>query len=583
MLLDIIILIFSAVIAVPLFKRLGLGAVLGYMAAGIIVGPSGIDRFHDVEHLLHFAEIGVVLLLFLIGLELEPSRLWTMRRPILLLGGSQLFFTTLIVLAVTWAFGYSMKVSVLLGLSLALSSTAFALQLMAERNDLNSQWGRMGFAVLLFQDLAVVPILAVVPLLGTESTEITLKGAAIALATLVFVLFFGRYVLAFLLKIAALTGLRELLTATALLTVLGVGLLLEVSGFSMALGAFLAGLLLADSEFRHELEADIEPFKGLLLGLFFMAVGMSFNFDLILNSPLTVVGAAFALVIIKALVLFVLGRLNGLDSATARKLGLTLSQGGEFAFVVMGVAVASAALNKDLADMIVAIVTVSMLLTPLMLIINEAGAGRKRVAPVYDQVPAETGHVIIAGFGRFGQIVARILNGKGVRFVALEANPSQVDFVRKYGSEVYFGDAARLELLRSAGIEDASLFVLAVDELEQSLRIAEILRSEYPSLPIYARARNRKHAHQLMDLGVEFIVRETFHSALSLSTDILRGLGFSEARARDLVMLFQRHDEERLLAHRDIHTQEERLQDLTKQDAELLEEMFKQDELERSG
>ncbi|MEM7468176.1 MAG: monovalent cation:proton antiporter-2 (CPA2) family protein [Pseudomonadota bacterium] len=573
----------SALIAVPLFKRIGLGAVLGYIAAGVIVGPWGINRFHDVEHLLHFAEIGVVLLLFLIGLELQPSRLWALRRPIFLLGGAQLSVTAVCVTLAVIALGIATKSAVIIGLSLALSSTAFALQLMAERNELNTRWGRTGFAILLFQDLAVVPILATIPLLGTAPLNFSIQGATIAFITLVVVISGGRYFLAFLLKIAALTELRELLTATALLTVLGMGLLLQISGFSMALGAFLAGVLLADSEFRHELEADIEPFKGLLLGLFFMAVGMSLNFQVIVETPIPVFVGAFSLVLVKSGILYGLGRFHGLDPAFARRLGVSLSQGGEFAFVVMGVAIASAAIGRNHADLVTVVVTVSMVITPILLFGIERATGRKTPNPVYDTVAEDTGHVVIAGFGRFGQIVARILSGKGVKFVALEINPSQVDFVRNHGNQVYFGDAARLDLLRSAGISEAALFVNAVDDPEQSLHITEIVRDEFPELPIFARSRNRKHAYQLLDLGVDYVTRDTFHSALSLSTDVLCGLGFNRSRAEEIVDLFRLHDEGRLLAHRDSHTDEERMQDLAKQDAAMLEELFQQDESKNSN
>jgi monovalent cation:proton antiporter-2 (CPA2) family protein len=576
MLLDTIILLVSAVITVPIFKRLGLGAVLGYLVAGVAVGPFGFDRFDDVDEILHFAELGVVLLLFIIGLELQPSRLWALRRSIFGFGSAQLFVTAAAIAVLAESFAdLSWTVAVILGLTLALSSTAFALQLLAERGELSQKFGRTAFATLLFQDIAVVPLLAMLPLFGAGSGKLSWTAAGMAVAILLAAVVGGRYVLRYLLRIAALTNVREMLTATALLTVLGMATLLNQAGLSMALGAFLAGVLLADSEFRHQLEADIEPFKGLLLGLFFIAVGMSVNLGLIAEQTGRVVIAVGLLVATKFAVLYGLGKLNGLDSSGARRLGLTLSQGGEFAFVVLSVAVAASVVSDATAEFVIVVVCLSMASTPLLVFANSAFFGRRHSEPEYDPLPEELSPVIIAGFGRFGQMTARILRAKGIPFTALESNQTQVDFVRKFGNQIFYGDAARLDLLQAAGAKTAKFLVLAIDDVETSLRIAEMIRDHFPNLTVFARARNRKHVYQLMDLGIEIIHRETFAAAVELAVDVLKGLGIETAE-RDAAA-FRAHDEHRLLEHREMHTDEARMQDLAKQAAKELEEMFERD------
>jgi len=576
MLLDTIVLLASAVVTVPIFKRLGLGAVLGYLVAGVAVGPFGFDRFDDVDEILHFAELGVVLLLFIIGLELQPSRLWALRRSIFGFGSAQLFLTAAPISVVVKSFtDLSWTVAIILGLTLALSSTAFALQLLAERGELSQKFGRTAFATLLFQDLAVVPLLAMVPLFGVGAGKLSWSSAGVAVAVLVAAIVGGRYLLRYLLRIAALTNVREMLTATALLTVLGMATLLNQAGLSMALGAFLAGVLLADSEFRHQLEADIEPFKGLLLGLFFIAVGMSVNLGLIAEQTERVIVAVGILVAVKFTVLYGLAKLSGLDSSGARRLGLTLSQGGEFAFVVLSVAVAATVVSDATAEFVIVVVCLSMASTPLLVFANSALFGRRTEVPEYDPPPTELSPVIIAGFGRFGQMTARILRAKGIPFTALEASQTQVDFVRKFGNRIFYGDAARLDLLQAAGAKTAKFLVLAVDDVATSLRIAELVRDHFPNLTVFARARNRKHVYQLMDLGIEIIHRETFAAAVELAADVLKGLGITTAE-RDAAV-FRAHDEKRLHEHRDMHSDEVRMQDLAKQATKELEEMFERD------
>ncbi len=575
---EMIVFLVGAVVAVPLFQRFGLGAVLGYLAAGVLIGPAVFGLVEDVDRILHFAELGVVLLLFIIGLELRPSRLWTLRRSIFGFGGGQLLLSAVLLGAAALIAGQTLEASIVIGVVLALSSTAFALQLMAERNELTSRHGRTAFATLLFQDLAVVPLLAIVPLLGQgDGAAVGMQGAGRALLILVVVIAGGRYVLRYLLRIVALSRVREALTAAALLIVLGTAQVVELAGLSMALGAFLAGVLLADSEFRHQLEADIEPFKGLLLGLFFIAVGMSLNLSLVAAQPVAVAAAVALLVSLKFVALYTLGRWQGMDGASARRLGLILSQGGEFAFVIFAVAMQAEVLTADVVAFLVVVVSLSMVTTPLLLRLEQSLSPDKEQAAEFDDIPPEHNPVIIAGFGRFGQMTARVLRAKGIGFTALDASQAQVDFVARYGNKVYYGDASRLDLLHAAEADKAKIFVLAIDDVDASLRTAAIVRQHFPHLKVCARARNRKHAYQLMDLGIEVIRRETFLSALDLTVEVLKGLGIPESKARKSVRLFREHDEKRLNEHRHLHTDEEKMQDLARSGQRELEEMFRRD------
>ena len=580
----------AAVIAVPLFKRLGLGAVLGYLAAGVAIGPWVLGLVSDVDHILDFAEFGVVLLLFVIGLELQPARLWTMRRSVFGLGGAQVFVTAALLSVAGYALGLGPTAAGVVGLSLSLSSTAFALQTLAEKNQLTTRHGRTAFSILLLQDLAVIPMLAIVPLLGLKATgPLDSSGVIAAVQTVAIVLAVavgGRYLLRPLLRVVAATGTREVFTAMALLTVVGTALLMETVGLSMALGAFLAGVLLADSEYRHALEADIEPFKGMLLGLFFIAVGMSLNVGLVAQRPGLVLALVAGLIAIKFLVLFSLGRLTGLTQTSARSLAVTLSQGGEFAFVIFGVAVAAQLLEPGLAELLIAVVTVSMAVTPLLSFLNDKMAGsspEKPAAGEFDAPPEKERHVIIAGFGRFGQIVARVLRAKKIPFTALEISPERIDFVRKYGNKIYYGDASRLALLHAARAGKAAAFVLAIDDVEASLRTAATVRKHFPELTIYARARDRKHAHRLMDLGVTIMRRATLHSSLDLAGALLTGLGLTASEAEQAVETFRQHDEMLLFAHYWHHNDEEKMQALSKEGARELEELFEQDAAEEAA
>ena len=580
---EAVVFLVAAVIAVPLFRRAGLGAVLGYLAAGIVIGPGLLGLIEDVEGVRHLAELGVVLLLFVIGLELQPSRLWALRRPVFGLGSAQLLASGLLLGGAAFAFGLPPVAAAIVGLALSLSSTALALQMLAEKKQLASQHGRAAFAILLFQDLAAIPLLAVLPLLGNlNSGAAGWDGLAALQAVLIVVAVvgLGRLLLKPCLRAVALADSHEAFIAAALLVVIGTALLMQLAGLSMALGAFLAGVLLADSEYRHELEADIEPFKGLLLGLFFMAVGMSIDLGLVLRQPLALLGLAAGLIAAKALVLYALARLTRHAHGTAVQLALYVSQGGEFAFVLFGVALASGLLAPPLGNLLVAVVAVSMALTPLLVPLNERWfklGARPAEARPFDPIEPREHRVIIAGFGRFGQIVARLLRTKKIPFTALEASFEQVDFVRKYGNKIYFGDASRLDLLRAAQADRAEIFVLAIDDIEASVKTAQMVRKHFPHLKIYARARNRLHAYRLMDVGVDRLIRETLLSSLELAGDVLVGLGYPRSEAEQAVRLFRSHDEALLEKQHKIHEDEAQLIAASRQGAEELQRLFEQD------
>ena len=577
----------AAVCAVPLFKRLGLGAVLGYVAAGIAIGPWALGLVGDVESILHFAEIGVVLLLFIIGLELQPSRLWILRKSVFGLGVVQVGATALVIALVARATGIAWPAAIIIGLGLSLSSTAFALQVLAEKNQLTTRHGRSAFSILLFQDLVVVPVLAIVPLLspsvtGADSSDPWLAAAS-AIAVVIAVVVVGHYLVGRVFKFIAATGIREVFTAASLLLVIGTGLLLESAGLSMALGAFLAGVLLADSEYRHALEADIEPFKGLLLGLFFIAVGMSLDLGLILERPGLAAGLALALLLGKFILIAILGVATGKGFDASLKLGAVIAQGGEFAFVIFGVATGTGVLGTETAALLIVVVTLSMAFTPALFALTEFVVQRRRRSALADkgEPPMQEGHkVIIAGFGRVGQIIGRILRAKRIGFTALDSSPEHIDFVSKFGNKIYYGDASRLDLLEAAGARDASLVVVAIDDVEASLRTVRIVKENFPHLRVYARARNRRHAYLLMDLGVSIFRRETFESSLELARLVLEGLGLPHAQASRLVETFKRHDIERLkLAHAS-HSDEDRMIYLAKEAAKELEEIFEQDKIQ---
>jgi len=575
----------ASAIAAPLGRFLKLGAVIGYLAAGVLIGPFGLGFVYEVYQvgsILHIAELGVILLLFLIGLELRPQRLWAMRRVIVEAGGWQVAASALLIAAAAFLAGLATIAAVVIGLTLAMSSTAFALQVLEEKGELQLRHGRVAFSILLLQDLVAIPLLAVVPLLalqGGGDQAAMLLAVAKAVAVIAAVVVLGRYVLGVVYRLVARSGVREAMTASALLTVVGVSLLMQSAGLSAALGAFIAGALLADSEYRHQIEADIQPFEGLLLGLFFTAIGMSLNLRLVASEPALIALLVTGLVAVKAVVLFVVGRMQGLETRAARRLALFLSQGGEFAFVLLTLSVGARVIDPAMAERLAVVVTLSMIATPLLLIADEVLFPRRvEVLPAFDAMPEGEGHVVIAGFGRVGQIVARVLRAKRIPFTALDISPDQVQLVRRFGSEAYFGDAARLDILEAARTAKARAFVLAIDDVEASIAVAVLVRQHFPDVPIYARARNRQHVHRLMDLGVRHMRRETFLSSIELTRDVLRGLGLKEAEVQRITQTFIVHDRKRLYDDYQHASEPEKLVAMARDSARELEALLAADE-----
>ena len=546
-----LILLLAAVIAVPLAKRSRLGAVLGYLGAGALIGPSVLNLVGNAEEIAHISELGVILMLFVIGLELSPQRLWVMRRQVFGFGSIQVLASALAIGAICSFFGLGWKAALMIGLGLALSSTAIGLQILAERKELQSPQGRLGFAILLFQDVAAIPILALVPVLAaTHTTASTTPDYLVVvrvIATIAIVVVGGRLLMRPLFRIAARTQMPEVFTASTLLVVLGTAWFVQLAGISMSLGAFLAGVLLADSEYRHEIEARVDPFKGLLLGLFFISVGMSANINLLVLQPILIGSILLGLLALKGLILFGVGRLAGECSGSAFKLAAVLAQGGEFAFVIFSLAVQNHLLDAELRDLLIVAITLSMALTPVLVIVAARLVPKAtRDAPAYDAIEEhEPPRVIIAGFGRFGQIVARVLRANKIRFTAIESSIEQVEASRRFGSQIYYGDPSRSDLLRAAHADKAELFIVATDDPETNIRTARLVRRMYPNLKVYARARNRQHAFRLMDLGAH-VVRETFHSSLVLSQQVLEQLGLDRDLAVSRVEKFREFDEQLL-------------------------------------
>lgn len=579
----------AAAIAAPLGRFLRAGSVIGYLAAGVLIGPYGLGfvyAVYQVETVLHIAELGVVLLLFLIGLELRLPRLWSMRQPIFGAGGAQLLATATLIGTAAWFWGISVTGAAVLGFALAMSSTAFVLQVLEEKGELKHRQGRMAFSILLMQDLAAIPLLAIVPLLATRDAATgTDAGLAIAraIAIIAAVVVLGRYVLRGVFHLVSKSGVREAMTASALLTVVGVALLMQFAGLSAALGAFLAGALLADSAYRHQIEADIAPFETLLLGLFFTAIGMSLNLPLLVRDWPVILALVVGLVAMKALVLFVIARWQGLETPAARRLAWYMSQGGEFAFVLLALSAGAAVLDKELTELLAVVVTLSMVTTPILLALDDLLFARTPPATLqFDTLPdAENVRVVIAGFGRVGQIVARILRARRIPFTALDISPDQINMVRRFGNEAYFGDATRLDILEAAKAGNASAVVIAIDDVEASVRLAELLRAHFPKVPIYARARNRQHVYRLLDLGVENIRRETFRSSLQLTRDLLAGLGLSEREINRTVDVFVEHDRKMLYEGYEHASNEEKMQSRARNAARELEALLTEDDADQ--
>ncbi|MEP5566687.1 MAG: monovalent cation:proton antiporter-2 (CPA2) family protein [Halioglobus sp.] len=537
----------AAVVAVPVFKRLKLGAILGYLVAGAIIGPSLLNLISDPVTILHMAEMGVVLLLFLIGIELEPEKLWRMKSAISLTGGGQLAISSLLIfICVYFAIG-NWNSSLVIALALALSSTAFAIQLMNEHRILNSPPGQQAFGILLMQDLAVIPILLLVDAMASSSSAAEGPHWYVGVGAVGVVLIAGKYLINPFLRLMSNYGSSEVMTASALLIVLATALGMESAGLSMGMGAFVAGVLLANSSFRHQLEMEIEPFKGLLLGLFFISIGMNLDLLLLVEMPLLIISAALALVVIKTLVIWGLLKLAKQTSRDAMRIGLMLSQGGEFAFVVMTQAAGNGLVDPLLANQITLIVGVSMAFTAPLVIIHSQFFSSSNCPKVYDSASdTDEPSVIIAGFGRFGQMTGRILAANNIAFTALDNDAEHIAFVNQFGSKVFYGDASRLDLLKIAGIEHAKTLLVAVDNEEQGLKIAELVHEHYPDVRLVARAHNRFSVELYEAQGVDAVVREVRSGGLEAAELVLREIGYSQVEASNLVRIFERHDEDML-------------------------------------
>ena len=534
----------AGVIAVPIFKRLGAGSVLGYLVAGIAIGPWGLRLITEAQTVLHFAELGIVLLLFLVGLELNVARVWSLRRAIFGLGGVQVAATIAAVAAGAAALGQPLVVGVVAGMGIAMSSTAIGLATLGEKNLLQTPGGQASFAVLLFQDLAVIPLLLVLGALGGESDGFHFMDLAKGIGMIVLLIGAGRVLVRPVLRFVAEARLREAFVGFSLLVVLGTSALTEWAGLSMALGAFLAGVMLADSEYRHELELDIEPFKGLLLGLFFIAIGMSIDLGLFLRAPWLVLGIAFGIVLLKLAILFPIARLFGYcNRADAGTFAAALSQAGEFAFVLFGAA--GTLLPKEAVAVLNAAVAVSMLTTPFLFMALQKlkfESGEERAAdPIRESNP-----VIVAGFGRFGQVVVRVLRGLGIGATVIDHDPGQIDTVRRFGWKAYYGDATRMDLIESAGARNAKLLLVAIDDAEGAMRLVKRARRYFPDLPIVVRAHSRTDAYEYAEIGVT-AVREVFGSALDAAGRVLGALGYSERETQSILGRFEEYDERQIV------------------------------------
>jgi len=584
-----VVFLLATVIAVPLTKRFRLGAVLGYLLAGVVIGPSVLGLVSDTEGVATISDFGVVLMLFVIGLELSPSRLWVMRRAVFGTGSLQVLACAAALGAIGYfLFGLTWKAAVIVGGSLALSSTAFGLQILAERKEAGTVYGRQAFAILLFQDLAAIPLIAAVPLLGgaiaRDAHAPDLMSVARVVGTILAVIVGGRLLLRHVFRFVARAKSTEVFTATALLVVMGTAWLMELAGISTTLGAFLAGLLLADSEYRHELESNIEPFKGLLLGLFFISVGMSVDLAMLVDKPLLVLGMVALLMVVKAALIMPLGRLVGaLTTADSVRLAAVLACGGEFAFVILNLAQQGRVIDDAQRGLMVMAISLSMALTPLLVLVASRMVTERVRKPdrEFDNIEADTPRVIIAGFGRMGQIVARILRAQGIQFVALESSVEQVETSRRFGgTSLFFGDPARPEMLRAAQADKAEVFVIATDDPEANLRTARLVRRQYPHLKIVARARNRQHVFRLMDIGVEDPVRETFYSSLEMTRHVLESLGMSAEVAQSRLERFRRHDDQVLRAQYLVYDDETALVQTTKEALHDLQQLFEADAVE---
>jgi monovalent cation:proton antiporter-2 (CPA2) family protein len=595
----------AAVVSVPIAQKLGLGSVLGYLIAGVIIGPFGLgfvgqEKSDDV---MHFAEFGVVMMLFLVGLELQPSLLWRLRLPILGLGGLQVALTTLVVAVIGLIFGLPWPMTLAVGMILSMSSTAIALSTLKEKGLMKTEAGQSAFSVLLFQDIAVIPILALMPLLAIKNPPVSLAEngvifvaaeqstklppllqALLVIGVVGGIIVGGRFLMRPVFRIIATTRLQEVFTATALLLVIGIALAMQQVGLSPALGTFVAGVVLADNEYRHELEGDIEPFKGLLLGLFFIAVGASINFNLLFSQPLLILGLVIGLVLFKFVVLFGLGRFFKIELSQNLIFAFFLAQGGEFAFVLFSFATQNNVLTSAVAGPLVAVVALSMVVTPLLALVND-----RFVQPLLastaperedDEIDDSENPVIIVGFGRFGQIVGRLLIANGFKLTVLEHNPAQIELLRRFGWKVFYGDASRLDLLHAAGAEQAKLIVIAIDDREKIVQTIELVHKHFPHLKILARALDRRHAYELIRQGADVIERETFASSLDMGVEALKLLGIRSYKAYRTARIFKEHDVQAMYEVAQLEGDEAQIVARSRQLSQDLEQLLRTDNRE---
>lgn len=586
----------AAVVAVPVAKKLGLGSVLGYLIAGITIGPFVLGFIgKEGQDVMHFAEFGVVMMLFLIGLELQPSKIWQLKGSIFGMGGAQVAGTAVLIMLAGIFLGYAWQTSLAIGLTLALSSTAIVLQTLNEKGLMKTEGGKNTFSVLLFQDIAVIPILAVMPLLALSASSQTASGDAahggnliaalpiwaqtlIVLLVVALIIVSGRYLINPAFRMIARTRLRELFTAAALLLVIAITLIMGQVGVSPALGTFLAGVVLAQSEYRHELETDIEPFKGLLLGLFFIAVGASIDFNLITGQPLLIAELVMALILIKLMVLFVIGKIFRMEIQNNLLFTFALAQGGEFAFVLFSFALQNNVLDVSLTNPLIAAVAVTMALTPLLILINEKllrrlFSGKDKSVRQADEIES-SGSVIIAGFGRVGSTIGRFLQANGVTATYLDLDPDNVALLRKLGLKVFYGDASRFDLLHAAGAADAHLLIVAVDDPEKTLEIISAAQKHFPHLKIIARTRSWNDSYAVIESGIQDIYRETLDSALRMAAGALAKLGHRKHTVQRAVRTFRKHDEMYLHELAQMYHDENKLLYQTRQRIEDLEKLM---------
>ena len=576
----------SAVMLVPIFHLLGLGSILGYLVAGIIVGPYGLAMIHESESLHHFAELGVILLLFIIGLEIQPKKLWSMRKNLIGLGGLQVVLCSVIFMLVAKQFGVSTIPAAVIGFAMSLSSTAFALQTLAEKSQLGTEHGQSSFAVLLMQDLLAIPALALIPAFSSvdAASGLTIKTAVLFIVILISLVLASRFLIRPVFRLISSTRIRELFTAVTLAVVLGVAALMLSIGLSAALGTFIAGVLLADSEYRHELEADLGPFKNLLMGLFFIGVGMGVNLEIITSKPLIVLGLSFGYIALKMALVYLTGRVFKMRSTNSKLMALTIGQGGEFAFVIFGIAMTYQMADPDLLSLLTVVITISMAMSPILLLLNdkfEALVCKNKVEPQYDVINNESPEVIIAGFGRFGQIFARILKTQNIAFTAIDRDPNQIELVRKFGNKVYYGDASRLDIMEAAGVAKAKYFINAIDDVEDSLSAVKTIKEHFPYVKIFARSRNRGHSFDLLDLGADRIKRETFDSSLNFSRDLLLDMGMEVEKVNNIIKRFAEHDMAYLIEQHKVRNDEKMFISVYNQAQSQLEEVLKRDTQEK--